>query len=105
MIFSSPPASSSIRSTPTGRTLMAAARPPAHDSAGHEGAGVGDQYVAGVAVARERVRNEAVISEIAHRGIEKATDHQRAGVLVHFVFDRLPPPPHAGRAQWLAHRA
>ena len=81
MIFSSPPASSSISSTPTGAH--------AHDRARHDRAGVGDQHVAGIAVARQRVRDEAVIAGIAHRRIEEAVDHQRAGVLVHFVFDRF----------------
>src|SRR5690349_4286007 len=35
------------------------------------------------------MRDEAVISGIAHRGIEEAVDYQRAGFLVHLVFDRL----------------
>ena len=35
------------------------------------------------------MRNEAVISRIAHRRVEEAIDHQRSGVLVHLVFDRL----------------
>src|SRR5258705_11871456 len=35
------------------------------------------------------MRNEPVIAGIAHGGIEKPVDDQRAGVLVHLVFDRL----------------
>src|ERR1700721_1261085 len=38
--------------------------------------------------------NEAVISGIAHRGIEKPVDHQRAGLLVHLVFDRFAADRH-----------
>ena len=60
-----------------------------HDGAGHDRAGVGDQHVAGIAVVRQRVRDEAVIAGVAHRRIEEAVDHQRAGLLVHLVFDRL----------------
>src|SRR5580658_6800617 len=33
--------------------------------------------------------DEAIISRIAHRGIEKSVDLQRAALLVHLVFDRL----------------
>src|ERR1700741_1200761 len=36
------------------------------------------------------MRDEAVIAGIAHGGMEKPVDHQRAGLLVHLVFDRLP---------------
>ncbi len=35
------------------------------------------------------MRNEAVIAGIAHRGIEKSVNHQRAGLFVHLVFDWL----------------
>ena len=61
----------------------------AHHGARHDRAGVGDQHVAGVAVAGQRMRDEAVIAGVAHRRIEEAIDHQRAGFLVHLVFDRL----------------
>jgi hypothetical protein len=40
------------------------------------------------------VRNEAVVSGIAHRRIEEAVDHQRAGGLVHLVLDRLAADRH-----------
>ena len=69
-------------------------RPHAHHRAGNDRAGVGDQDVAGVAIARQRMRNESVIPGIAHRGIEKPVDDKRAGVLVHLVFDRLAPDGH-----------
>src|SRR6185295_1110554 len=61
----------------------------AHHGARHDRTGIGDQHVAGVAVAGQRVRDEPVIAGIAHRRIEEAVDHQRAGFLVHLVFDRL----------------
>src|SRR5580698_2451920 len=40
------------------------------------------------------MRNEAVIPGIAHRGVEKPVYDQRAGILVHFIFDRLAPDGH-----------
>ena len=54
-----------------------------------DGAGVGDDHVAGVAVARKRVRYEAVIAGIAHRRVKKPVNEQRAGLLVELVLDRL----------------
>ena len=64
-------------------------RAHAHDGAGDDGAGVDDQHVAGIAVIGQRVRDEAVVPGVAHRRVEEAVDHQRAGFLVHLVFDRL----------------
>jgi len=52
--LSSPPASSSISSTPTMRQLM--------NAPGTNRAGVGDDDVARVTVVRQRVRDEAVIA-------------------------------------------
>ena len=60
-----------------------------HDGAGDDGAGVGDNHVAGVAVARQRMRHKAVIAGVAHGCVEKPVHHQRAGLLVHLILDRL----------------
>jgi len=35
------------------------------------------------------VRDEAVVTGVTHRRVEEAVDHQRAGLLVHLVFDRF----------------
>ena len=86
MIFSSPPPSSSIISTPTGRQLITAP--------GHDRARVADEHVDRVAVGRQGVRNEAVIAGIAHRRVEEAVDEQRAGGLVHLVLDGLAADRH-----------
>ena len=86
MIFSSPPASSSISSTPTGRTLITAPGTMARVLA--------ISTSQRVAVAGQRVRDEAVIAGIAHRRVEEAVDDQRAGFLVHLVFDRLAADRH-----------
>ncbi len=64
-------------------------RAHAHDSARHDGAGIGDQHVAGIAVAGQSVRDEAVVPGITHRRVEEAIDEQCAGFLVHLVFDGL----------------
>ena len=48
---------------------------------------IADEHVDRVAVARQRVRNEAVIPRIAHRRIKEAVDDECAGHLVHLVFD------------------
>jgi len=69
-------------------------RAHAHDRAGKNRPGVRDEHVTRIAVARERVRNEAIVPRIAHRGVEKAIDHQRTSSLVHFIFDRLAPDRH-----------
>ena len=69
-------------------------RPHAHHCARNDRAGIGDQNVARIAVARQRMRNEPVIAGIAHGGIEKPVDDKRAGVLVHLVFDRLAADRH-----------
>ena len=86
MIFSSPPASSSINSTPTGRTLMTAPGTMARvlTISTSQGSPSSDK----------RVRDEAVIARIAHRRVEEAVDDQRAGFLVQFVFDRLAADRH-----------
>ena len=63
--------------------------PAIHHRAGHDGAGVDDDDIARVAVFRQCVRDEAVIAGIAHRRIEKAVDEERAGGLVHLIFDGL----------------
>ena len=74
-----------MTSTPIGRTLMTQPGTSAR---------VADQHVDRVAVARQRMRHEAVISGIAHRRIEEAVDEQRARRLVHLVFDRLAADRH-----------
>ena len=84
--FSSPPASSSIISTPTIRQLMIAPGAMARVLA--------TMHVAGIAVVRQRVGDEAVVPRIAHRRVEEPVDHQRAGRLVHLVLDRLAPDRH-----------
>src|ERR1700722_11255218 len=38
--------------------------------------------------------NEAVISRIAHRGVEKPVDLKRAALLVHLILDRLAADRH-----------
>ena len=42
-----------------------------------------------LAIARQGVGDEAVVTGIAHRGVEKAVDDQRAGGFVHLVLDWL----------------
>src|SRR5690606_16680844 len=59
------------------------------DAARDERAGVADQNVNRVAVVRQGVRDEAVITRVGHRGVEEAVDDERAGFLVHLVLDRL----------------
>ncbi len=86
MIFSSPPASSSMNSTPTGRTLITAPGTIARVLATSTSHGSpSSDSVCG---------NEAVISGVAHRRIEEAVDHQGAGGLVHLVLDRLAADRH-----------
>jgi len=58
-----------------------------NDCAWHDPALIGNEHIAGVSVVGQRVRNEAVISRVAHRSIEKPIDDQRSGGLVHFVLD------------------
>jgi len=65
-----------------------------HDRAGHDRPGIDHQHVDRVAVLGERVRHEAVIARIAHRRMQEAVDHQRAGGLVELVLDRLAPDRH-----------
>ena len=48
-----------------------------------------DQHVDRVAVARQRLRNEAVVGRIAHARADEAVDDEQAHVLVRFVFDRI----------------
>ncbi len=40
-----------------------------NDCTGHHPALIGNQHVAGVAVVRKRMRNESVVSRVAHRGV------------------------------------
>src|SRR5258708_15857525 len=40
------------------------------------------------------MRDEGVVPGVAHRRIEKAVHHQRAGFLVHLVLDRLAADRH-----------
>src|SRR5690606_5074808 len=46
-------------------------------------------HVERIAVAAQRMGDEAVVSGVAHGGVEEAVDEQRAGLLVDLVFDRL----------------
>jgi hypothetical protein len=69
-------------------------RAHAHHGARRDRAGVRDEHVAGVAVARERVRDEAVIARVAHRRVEEAVDDERARRFVHLVLDRLAADRH-----------
>src|SRR5471030_1554280 len=69
-------------------------RPYVHHSARNDRPRVGDQHVDRISVLRERVRHEAVVPRIAHRRVEEAVDHQRAGRLVHLVLDRLAADRH-----------
>ena len=69
-------------------------RPDIDDAARHQRARVADQHVDRIAIARQRVRHEAVIAGVAHRGVQKAVDEQRAGLLVHLILDRLAADRH-----------
>src|SRR6185437_6982103 len=64
-------------------------RPRADDGAGNHRRAADDEDVAGIAVAGEGMRDEAVIARIEHRGMEEAVDHEGARFLVELVFDRL----------------
>src|ERR1700733_2463427 len=75
---SSPPASSVILSTSIGRTAMIAP--------GMIGRVLATKDVAGIAIFREGMRNEAIVPGIAHGRIKKAVDDQHTGFLVHLVF-------------------
>ncbi len=66
----------------------------AHDGAGNDRARVGDDHVARIAVVRKRMGDEAVVSGVAHRRVEKPVDLQRAALLVHLVFYRLAADRH-----------
>ena len=85
-IFSSSPALSSITSTPIGRTLMT--QPGTSARVLQTSTSIGSPSP------DKRVRHEAVIAGIAHRGVQEAVDEQRAGRLVHLVFDRLAADRH-----------
>src|SRR5262249_18608772 len=50
---------------------------------------IGDQHIDRIAVLRKRVRDESVVSRIAHRRVEKAVHDQGTGRFVQFVLNRL----------------
>ncbi|GEM_PF-4911485 len=81
MIISSKPASS--------RMTKHAGRQAANDSTRENGARVGDDHVARIAISGQRMRNEPVISRITHRGIEEAIHKQESCLLVEFAFDGI----------------
>ncbi len=61
----------------------------AHDRARHQWTIADNHHVDRVAVEAECVRHEAVITGIAHLGVEIAVHEHRAGILVDLVFDRV----------------
>ncbi len=61
--------------------------PAIHYRARRDRAGIDHDDIARVAIFRQRMRDEAVIAGVAHRRIEKAIDEERAGGLVHLIFD------------------
>ena len=61
----------------------------AHDRAGDDGAGIGNNNVAWIAIIGQSVRNKTVIAGITHRRIEKPVNDKRTCILIHFIFDRL----------------
>src|SRR6476646_6393159 len=50
---------------------------------------VGNEDVNRIAIIRKGMRNEAVITGVAHRRIQEAINKQRSGSLIHFILDRL----------------
>ena len=50
---------------------------------------VADQHVDGIAVTRQGVRDETVVSGVAHRRVKKTIDDEHARCLVRLVLDRL----------------
>ena len=69
-------------------------RPDIDHASRHQRPGVADQHVDRVAVVRQRMRYEAVIPRIGHRRVEEPVDDERAGFLVHLIFDRLAADGH-----------
>jgi hypothetical protein len=69
--------------------LQHADRAATHDHAREQRERGDDQHVAWVAVVRQGLRHIAVVARIVHRGTHEAVDEDRAGVLVHFVLDRI----------------
>ena len=62
--------------------------PATDDSAGDDRHLADHQGIAGVAIFRERLGDEAVIARIVHRGVEETVDEEGARFLVEFVFHR-----------------
>jgi hypothetical protein len=81
MIISSKPASS--------RMKKHADRQAANDSTRENGARVGDDHIARIAISGQRMRNEPVISRITYRGIEEAIHKRESCLLVEFAFDGI----------------
>ena len=71
--------------------LQHADRARADDAARHHRRRVQHDHIAGVAVVRQGVRDEAVVAGIVHRRVQEAVDEQGTGRLVHLVFHRQAP--------------
>ena len=69
-------------------------RPAVDHRTRHDRARIAHEHVDRIAVGGERVRNEAVVTGVAHGRVEKAIDEQRARSLVHLVLDRLAADRH-----------
>src|SRR5215469_7145726 len=59
-----------------------------NDGAWNDRPGIGNKYVARIAVRRERMRN-SIVARIPHRRIEKAIHDERPRFLIHLIFYRL----------------
>src|SRR5262249_9622027 len=59
------------------RHLEHANRAHRNDGAWNNRPGIGNKYVARIAVCRERMRNESIVARIAHRRIAKAINDER----------------------------
>ncbi|CAM2160998.1 hypothetical protein PT2222_90215 [Paraburkholderia tropica] len=71
------------------RHLQHAERARTHDRAGQQRERRDHEHVDGVAVARERLRNETVVDRITHAGADETVDDEHAQILVGFVLDRI----------------
>lgn len=60
------------------------------DGSRYKGARVADENVDGIAVSRQCVRHEAVVSWVSHGRVEEPIHDKRARGLVQLILDRLP---------------
>ena len=65
-------------------------RPSPHDRERHDRLLHEDEHVQRVAVARVRLRDEAVVGRVMHRRVEDAIEHQEPGLLVQLVLALRP---------------